>query len=180
MAPKNKRICKECGSSFNASPKWDYELCEDCSVLLYEKMEKFWFTEFLGYSEVLDKFLPSLPRPLFEISLKRYAPIGQYDLGLGEAYNDKGLREELRDTAAVEKERLAKKVPFRTLKCKKCGEPYSVDGIWPYNICKDCAVQEILNWRAYWAKQVPGIGTLRAGFDVPPIEVSKYYVDSWL
>ncbi len=178
MASKNKRKCKDCGLSFTASPRWDYELCEDCSIILYENTEKYWYTEALGYSEVLDRFLPSLPRPLFEISLKKYAPIGQYDLGVGEAYTDKELREELRAAAAVEKDRLAKKVPDRTASCKKCGTPYTVDGIWQYNICKSCAVQEVLGWRAYWAKQVPGIGTLKAGFDIPPIEVSKYYLDA--
>ena len=176
MASKNKRVCKECGLSFNASPKWGYELCEDCSIILYEKLEKLWFTEFLGFSEVLDRFLPSLPRPLFEISLKKYASIGQYDLG--EAYTDKGLQEELREAAAAEREKLMKKTPSRTSKCKKCGEPYTVDGLWQYNICQKCAVQEVLDWRTYWAKQVPGIGTLRAGFDIPPIEVSKYYLDA--
>ncbi len=178
MAQKNKRVCKECGRGFNASPKWDYELCEDCSIVLYEKTEKYWYTEALGFSEVLDRFLPSLPRSLFEISLKKYAPLGQYDLGAGEAYTDKEIREELRERAAAEKERLVKKVPLRTLKCKKCGEPYSVDGLWQYNICKGCAIQEVLDWRAYWAKQVPGIGTLRAGFDIPPIEIKKYYLDA--
>ena len=176
MAQKNKRICKDCGSSFNASPRWDYELCEVCSIALYERMEKFWFTEILGYSEVLDKFLPPLPRPLFNVSLKRYVPIGQYDLG--EAYADKELEKELKAVAAGEKERLIKKVPLHTAKCKKCGTPYSVDGVWQYNICQKCAVQEVLDWRAYWVKQVPGIGTLRAGFDIPPIEVSKYYLDA--
>ncbi len=175
MASKNKRTCKECGRSFNASPRWDYELCEDCSLILYEKIEKYWYTEILGYSEVLAPFLPSLPRPLFDIALKRYTPIGQYDLG--EAYTDKEIQKELKAAAAVEKEKLLKKVPLRTSKCKKCGEPYSVDGIWQYNICKSCAVQEVLDWRAYWAKQVPGIGTIRAGFDIPPIEVNKYLLD---
>ncbi|HTY89966.1 MAG TPA: hypothetical protein VMC84_02210 [Methanocella sp.] len=175
MTSKNKRVCKECGRSFTASPKWDYELCEDCSIIVYEKMEKYWITEALGLSEVLDKFLPSLPRPLFEVALKKYAPIGQYDLG--EAYTDKELNEELKEVAAREKERMAKKVPFRTAKCKKCGTPYTVDGIWQYNICKDCAVKEVLNWRAYWVKQVPGIGTMRAGFDIPPIEVNKYLLE---
>jgi hypothetical protein len=176
MASKNKRICKECGREFTASPKWDYELCKDCSLVLYEKIEKYWFTEILGYSEVLDRFLPSLPRALFNVSLKKYVPIGQYDLG--EAYPEMELRRELEATAAAEKERLLKKVPLRTSKCKKCGEPYTVDGVWQYNICKLCAVGEVLDWRAYWAKQVPGIGTLRAGFDFPPIEVSKYYLDA--
>jgi len=176
MAPKNKRICKECGREFTVSPKWDYELCEDCSIALYERMEKFWFTEILGYSEVLDKFLPSLPKALFNVSLKKYVPIGQYDLG--EAYTEKELQKELKAAAAGEKERIVKKVSFRTAKCKKCGEPYTVDGVWQYNICRQCAVQEVLDWRAYWAKQVPGIGTLRAGFDIPPIEVGKYYLDA--
>jgi DNA-directed RNA polymerase subunit RPC12/RpoP len=176
MASKNKRICKECGREFTASPKWDYELCEDCSLILYEKIEKYWFTEILGYSEVLDRFLPSLPRALFNVSLKKYVPIGQFDLG--EAYPEKGLRSELEATAAAEKDRLLKKVLWRTSKCKKCGEPYTVDGVWQYNICRQCAVQEVLDWRAYWAKQVPGIGTLRAGFDIPPIEVGKYYIDT--
>jgi hypothetical protein len=40
----------------------------------------------VGYSVALDKFLPSLPRSLFNISLKKYAAIGQYDLC--EAYSD--------------------------------------------------------------------------------------------
>jgi hypothetical protein len=175
MTSKNKRTCKECGRSFTASSKRDFELCEDCSIVLYEKMEKAWFTEVLGFSEVLDRFLPQLPRSLFNIALKKYAPIGQYDLG--EAYTDKELQNELKEAGAIEKSRIAKKIPFRTLKCKKCGEPYSVDGLWPYNICQKCAVQEVLDWRAYWAKQVPGIGTARAGFDIPPIEVGKYYLD---
>lgn len=176
MTSKNKRICKDCGHSFTVSPRWDYELCEDCSIVLYEKMEKLWFTEILGFSEVLDRFLPSLPRRLFDISLKRYAPIGQYDLG--DAYTDKELQKELKAAAAVEREKLLKKVPFRTAKCKKCGTPYSVDGLWQYNICQKCAVQEVLDWRAYWAKQVPGIGASKAGFDIPPIEVGKYYLDA--
>ena len=178
MAPKNKRVCKECGTKFNASPKWDYELCEDCSIALYEKMEKVWFTEILGYSEVLDKFLPPLPRPLFNVSLKGYAATvrGQFDIGDGRT--GRQAADELKAAGAAEKERLLKKLPPRTASCKKCGEPYTVDGIWQYNICKACAVQEVLDWRAYWAKQVPGIGTLRAGFDIPPIEVGKYYLDA--
>ena len=175
MTSKNKRVCKECGRSFTANPKRDYELCEECSIILYEKMEKFWITEVLGLSEVLDKFLPPLPRPLFDIALKKYAPIGQYDLG--QAYTEKELNEELKEAAAQEKNRISKKVPFRTAKCKKCGTPYSVDGTWQYNICKDCAVKEVLNWRAYWVKQVPGIGTMRAGFDIPPIEVKQYLLE---
>ncbi|WP_174591772.1 hypothetical protein [Methanocella conradii] len=172
---KDRRACKECGREFVASPKWDYDLCEDCSILLYEKIEKLWLTESLGYSEVLERFLPSLPRRLFEIALKKYAPIGQYDLG--EAYTDGEIQKELKAAAAAEKERLIKKAPFRTAKCKKCGAPYSVDGIWQYNICKDCAVREVLDWRAYWARQVPGIGTAPTGFDIPPIEVARYYLD---
>jgi predicted Zn-ribbon and HTH transcriptional regulator len=175
MTSKNKRVCKDCGRSFTASAKWDYELCEDCSIILYEKMEKFWITEVLGLSEVLDRFLPSLPRKLFDIALKKYAPIGQYDIF--DANSEKELQKELRQAAAAEKERLAQKVPFRTAKCKKCGTPYTVDGLWQYNICQKCAVQEVLDWRAYWAKQVPGIGTIRAGFDIPPIEVSRYILD---
>lgn len=176
MALKDRRVCRECGRSFVVSPNRDYELCGDCTIALHDRTEKFWITEALGFSEVLERFLPSLPRPIFEAALKKYAPIGQYDLG--EAYTDKALQEELRDAAAREKERLLKKLPFRTAKCKKCGTPYTVDGIWQYNICKECAVQEVLGWRAYWARQVPGIGTSRAGFDIPPIEVSKYYIDS--
>jgi Zn finger protein HypA/HybF involved in hydrogenase expression len=176
VTSKNKRVCKDCGREFAASPKWDYELCEDCSIALYEKTEKFWFTEILGYSEVLDRFLPSLPRAVFEVTLKKYVPIGQFDLG--EAYTDKGLQKELRAAAMKEKEKLLKKVSPRSVKCKKCGDDYVVDGVWQYNICQKCAVQEVLDWRAYWAKQVPGIGTARAGFDIPPIEVGKYYLDA--
>lgn len=176
MASKNKRVCKECGREFMASPRWDFELCEGCSIVLYENMEKLWFTEILGYSEVLDRFLPSLPRPLFNISLKKYMPIGQFDLG--EAYSEKELSKELKVVAATEKERLLKKVPPRAVRCKKCGKDYMVDGIWQYNICQQCAVQEVIDWRAYWARQVPGIGTAPSGFDIPPIEVGKYYIDS--
>jgi DNA-directed RNA polymerase subunit RPC12/RpoP len=171
---KDRSVCKECGQEFVAGPSWDYELCEDCSIKLYEKVEKQWITEFLGYSEVLERFLPSLPRRLFDIALKRYAPIGQYDLG--EAYSDGDIQKELRTAAAIEKEKLIKKAPFRTMKCKKCGAPYSVDGIWQYNICRECAIKEVLDWRAYWARQVPGIGAAPAGFDIPPIEVSRFYI----
>jgi len=172
---KNKRTCKNCGRDFNANPKWDYELCKECSIALYEKTEKYWFTEVLGFSEALDKFLPPLPRALFNIALKKYAAIGQYDLG--EAYTDKGLAEELAAAGLEERQKLLKKVDVRSAKCGKCDEVYTVDGIWQYNICKKCAVQEVIDWRAYWARQVPGIGTAPIGFDIPPIEVSKYHID---
>ncbi len=170
---KIKTVCKKCDKEFMADATWDYPLCKECSMKAYEIAENFWFTEVLGYSEALSDFLPSLPNALFQTSLKGYLTGDpRFDVA-DDPHMDRKVKEDMKSVGEAERIKLAKKVPEKSVKCTKCGNVYTVNGVWPYNICKQCAVGEIMEWRMYWLKKVPGLGTSQ----MPPIDVKKYWID---
>lgn len=165
-------VCKKCESEFKAEISWEYPLCKECSMKLYEMAEHFWFTEILGYSESLGEFLPSVPKPLFHQSLKSYLT-GDPRFEVTGSNLGKKIYEEMKAIGHAEKERLLKKTPAKTMACTKCGKDYKVDGVWQYNICEHCAIMEIMDWGKYWISRGVPLSS-----QIPPIDVKRYCLDS--
>lgn len=171
---KIKTVCKKCDKEFMADATWDYPLCKDCSMKAYESAENFWLTEILGYSEALSDFLPSLPNALFQASLKGYLTGDpRFDLA-DDPHQDRKVRADMKAVGEAEKHKIQKKVPQKSAKCGKCGTVYTVDGVWPYGICQQCAIGELMEWRKYWLTKVPGLSSSQ----IPAIDVKKYWADA--
>jgi hypothetical protein len=168
-----KTVCKKCDKEFMADASWDYPLCKDCSMKAYETAENFWFTEVLGYSEALSDFLPSLPNSLFQASLKGLLTGDpRFDVA-DDPHMDRKVKADMKMTGEAQRLKLVKKMPEKTVKCTKCDAPYTVDGVWSYNICSRCAIGELMDWRKYWMSKVPGINASQ----IPPMDVKKFSVE---
>jgi|GEM_PF-5286248 len=170
MSDKFMHVCKKCESEFKAEMSWEYPLCKECSMKLYEMAEHFWFTEVLGYSEALAEFLPSLPKPLFHESLKGYMT-GDPRFDVTDTNRNK-RHLDMKAAGKAELEKLLKKTPKKTLACNKCGSDYEADGVWQYNICQHCAIQEIIEWGKYWMTRVP------LSSQIPPIDVKRFCIEA--
>jgi len=165
-----KRVCKKCERDFKPEAGWDYPICKECSMKLYSTTEHFWFTEILGYSETLGEFLPSLPKPLFHESMKGYV-MGDPRFDISDPDRDRKIVADMKATGKAEHEKILKKSPKKAMTCKKCSKEYHADGVWPYNICHQCAIEETMEWGKYWIKRVP------LASQIPPIDVMKYSID---
>jgi len=171
MSDKIMQICKKCENEFKSELSWEYPLCKECSMKLYETAEHFWFTEILGYSEALSEFLPSCPKPLFHVSMKSYT-LGDPRFDIADQKRDKKLIADMKAAGKTELEKLMKKKQAKTLSCEKCGKDYQSDGVWEYKICQHCAIQEIMEWGKYWMSKVP------MSSQIPPIDVKKYCIEA--